>query len=205
MLTYRQGLLFVLGVVALSGCIPDAVDVTGKLCGLEQSCGPGFHCQAGRCAEGDEPARPTNLVRNSGFEGGTDGWETTGVLSTEPPGFAGALAARLVARGGATPVTLTPRSPPLLDSEEDFYCASAWVRGGPGRTAVLEILDGSDVADSEELPLDDTWQQVTVSSLFLENSVGTLRLVVPAEGEAPVWVDEVALWRTATVDCENGP
>ncbi|NMO15749.1 hypothetical protein HPC49_03320 [Pyxidicoccus fallax] len=205
MLTHRQGLLLVLGAILAPGCIPDAVDVTGKRCGPEQSCGPGLQCVEGRCTSDDVQPPPTNLVRNPGFENGVEGWETTGELSTEAPGFAGALAARLVPTGNGEPVTLTPRSPPLLDAEDSYYCASAWVRGGAGHTAVLEILEGTEVSSSEELPLDGTWRQVKVSTLLFENEVGTLRLVIPAEVDTPVWVDEVALWRSDSVLCENGP
>ena len=204
--TYRGSLLLALGVAPALGCLPDPVDVTGKRCDAEQSCGPGFLCQDGRCSRDDaSPSPPTNLVRNSGFEEGTEGWEATGALSTESPGFSGAFAARLMPRGDGAPATLTPRAPPLRDSADSYYCASAWVRGGPGHTVALELLEGAEVQETAALPLDGTWRQVTVTTLFLARAVGTVRLVIPADVASPVWVDEVQLWRSDSVFCEDGP
>ncbi|MFP2909046.1 hypothetical protein ACLESD_29190 [Pyxidicoccus sp. 3LFB2] len=188
-------MLLALGVAA-PGCIPAPVDVTGKRCGPDQACGPGFQCLEGRCSAGGATPRPTNLVPNSGFEEGAQGWETAGVLSTEAPGFSGTVAARLVAREDGAPVTLAPRVPPLLDSAEGYYCASAWVRGGEGRTAVLRLLVDSVPDETVELPLDGSWKQVTASTLFFAHSVGSVQLVLPAEVGTPVWVDDVRLWRS---------
>jgi len=94
-----------LGVAAAASCLPEPVDVTGKRCDPDQACGPGFQCLEGRCSVGDATQRPTNLVSNPGFEEGAQGWVTTGVLSTEAPSFAGAVAARLVARQKGASVT----------------------------------------------------------------------------------------------------
>jgi hypothetical protein len=202
----KRAALLVLGVAAAPGCIPEPVDVTGKRCGPDQSCGPGLQCLAGRCSAGDETPRPANLVSNSGFEEGAQGWETPGVLTSEAPGFTGGVAARLVAREEGAIVTLTPRSPPLLDPEEGFYCASAWIRGSEGRTAVLQLLVDSGPDETGELPLDGTWRQVTASTYFFPDMVGSVRLVLPAGVQTPVWVDDVKLWRSdSSSPCEDAP
>lgn len=201
----NRAVLLALGVAAAPGCIPEPVDVTGKRCGPDQACGPGLQCVEGRCSVEDATPRPTNLVPNSGFEEGAQGWETTGVLSTESPGFTGAVAARLVARQAGATVTLAPRTPPLLDSREGYYCASAWVRGSEGRTAVLHLLVDSVLDETVELPLDGSWRQLTASTLFFAHSVGTVQLVLPAEVDPPVWVDDVRLWRSDDSLCEVEP
>lgn len=202
----KRAALLVLGIATTPGCIPEPVDVTGKRCGPDQSCGPGLQCLAGRCSAGDEPPRPANLVSNSGFEEGVQGWETSGVLTSEAPGFTGAAAARLVARQEETTVTLTPRSPPLLEPVEGFYCASAWIRGSEGRTALLQLLVDSVSDETVELPLDGTWRQVTASTLFFPDMVGSVRLVLPAGVQTPVWVDDVKLWRSeSSSPCEDEP
>jgi len=194
-----------LGVAAAASCLPEPVDVTGKRCDPDQACGPGFQCLEGRCSVGDATPRPINLLSNPSFEEGARGWVTTGVLSTEAPSVTGAVAARLVARQKGALVTLGPLVPPLRDSVESFYCASAWIRGGEGRTAVLHLLVDSAPEETVEFQLDGSWRQVTASTLFFAHSVGSVQLVLPADVETPVWVDDVRLWRSDSGSCEVGP
>ncbi|QSQ17639.1 hypothetical protein [Myxococcus landrumensis] len=203
MRTCRQGVVLALGMACGLGCLPDPVDVAGKRCDSREECGAGFLCQAGRCVSGG--AVLDNLVLNPGFEQGVEGWVSTGSLTPVRPGFRGESAARLEVPLEQARVTLQPLSPPLLEARDSYYCASAWVRGPSGQSATLALLSDSEAQDPVSVSLNDTWQELKTSTLFVGDEAGSVRLTFVAVPGAALSVDEVRLWRAGSIFCEDGP
>lgn len=203
MRTCRQGVVLALGMVCGWGCLPDPVDVAGKRCDSQPECGAGFLCQDGRCVTGG--AGVDNLVRNPGFELGVEGWVSTGLLTSVRPGFRGEASARLEVPPEQERVTLQPLAPPLLEARDSYYCASAWVRGPSGHSVTLALLSGSEPQDPVHVSLNDTWQELKTSTLFVGDDSGSMRLTFVAAPGAALSVDEVRFWRAGSIFCEDGP
>jgi Carbohydrate binding domain len=149
---------------------------------------------------------PGNLVRNSGFEAGMDGWRPIGAASLDRVGVAhqGNWALR-VTGGSASDPGVTFPTVTTTRAKGSMYQASAWVRASqPGQTGeirVLEYVDGERYATFRSgLVLRDTgWHHLGVAQLVHAKG-STLGVEVAAPklpANANLTVDDVTV-RLAT-------
>ncbi len=148
-----------------------------------------------------------NIVRNSGFEQDTSGWNNNGTagvtLDRASPAHTGSYAARLTnTNTTAKTITLNDSSPNWVPTTAaGTYTARAWVRSDTGTgTAYLRIREyqsGTEVTKAQQaVTLSTTWQQVTISLTPQAAGSSNLDLNVYASS-APagtnLYVDDVVL------------
>ncbi len=229
-------------VVAGLACFPEPLDVTGKRCLDEQSCGPDHLCQASLCvprgsdadggvADGGEdptdagepdagpPGPLVNLLVNPGFEseidsdgGSPEGWSTLPSLysyafSTSTEAHSGEHSAKVFVVSSST-VTLKPSPAPVPDSGAGtgIYCARAWVLGEDYQ-ARLELLEGPAQApqSTKSVPAiaDGGWQELRVVRQVAANQPVSLGIVAQVATGFDLYVDDVQLWRSASLECKE--
>jgi hypothetical protein len=124
-------------------------------------------------ADASAPPPPANLIGNSGFETGTDGWKGSAgtTLTRVSPGHSGSWAGQLAnTSGGSLTCQLNDSPDWVKPTTNATYTATAWVRGdaaGAGATVRLRVreYDGQTLVGTKEssVVLTTDWQQVTLA------------------------------------------
>ncbi len=224
-----RALLAIAGCAA--ACLPDRIDITGKLCSDERPCGEGWACvpqgaervcvpargQGGGGGGNGTPGVVMNLLPNGDFteveDGSFDEWKAWGgyQLAIETQTVRSApRAARIVragndAGGGLEPDKELASGPP----RGQRYCAAAWVFGVPSAREVwlqFRERDGSgqtvEQSDGARVAVADGWAQVRHEWGSLGNAQLEVRLVVGTGiANAPLYVDDFAAWAAPQGAC----
>ncbi|MGA9521091.1 MAG: hypothetical protein WBV82_06480 [Myxococcaceae bacterium] len=156
-----------------------------------------------------------DLLVNGDFEEGDGGvlpgWRTEPFpdavgLSMETQTPFGERAAMIYVDPPETQFSLSPSKVPLPDAGPGIYCATAWFNGEDSDLQ-LQIREGPEptprITRSSPVLGDGTWQELRVSRQTQTTGPITIRITGDLRvAYSPVYVDNVKLWRSASLKCE---
>jgi hypothetical protein len=153
---------------------------------------------SGACVGGlDATIGGTNLVKNSGFEQSTSGWDTyQASIAQVSGGHCGSYSAKLTST--ASSYTIDDVGATLTNPAAAKYRASAWVRtDGSGVSASIVLREKTSSGSrpntsSAAVKLTTSWQKISVERPTASGS-SALEVYVAASGGGVFYVDDIAL------------
>ena len=155
---------------------------------------------------------PPNLVPNSGFECGDQGWSPqSGTLAADADARTGSQSAKLIATGTPPAGKFALTQPVVTSTSGKTYCAVAWLKGtvGDAILSVLEDKGGSVVDHTFSTPVaSTTWLRAPPSTNLEVRAAAGSKLYVRVLMRTPsandtLFVDDVDLWESADGLCKE--